>query len=266
MASAKLDYADVLKTTGLSVDDPQATPVLKEVNKFNSLVRILAFLGIDVKQLAQDFIKGLIEKVLKGKGAGAGAGAAAPKPAETPTGTATAPPASTTPTTPWAEVPGPSTPRTLTAANTSFLLKPFWFQHGAGAPVESKEERDKILRGDDPLVEGDRFAGDCDIIQNGAVVHIAPNSQEANDLLWHDAAGTTGEANTQRMRWFFEDGDGIAEIHDNADGFNPVIKIPRGSNLEKGRDYQTGRLYGVFTFADGSTEETNRLPSLRIKR
>jgi hypothetical protein len=176
-----------------------------------------------------------------------------------------------TPPTPTPEpvpTPIPTEPEPLRYEDTEFVLAPRYYQpDGNQGRFATKAEFDEVLAGSEPMVPGSRFAGDCDILVGGRERFIPPNSAEAIAVLWRkDAPDAPAGAETQRMRWFVEGGDGVVELHDNQDGFNPYIKVPRAAELEKGRDYQTGRLYGVFTFEDGRQKETNRIVSLRVKR
>lgn len=258
MTAQKLDYRDVIaeaQKQGISADSPAIPVILKETNKANAVMSILSLLlgKIDAGKL----IEAIVSKAL-GRIAGGGGKVPAPTTSTSLPPSAPAVPAPAPPVAPSAG---------LSYDNTDFVLAPRYYQpDGNNGRIAGKDEFEAVLRGADPMVPGSRFAGDCDILVNGQERFIAPGSPEAAALLWWPADAPDGLANTQRMRWFTEDGDDVAEIHDNADGFNPYLKIPRANDLEKGRDYQTGRLYGVFTFADGRKKETDRMASLRVKR
>jgi hypothetical protein len=259
--AAKIDFADALEAAGLDDAPEEATGLLKLIKEINKILPFLALVGIDPKKI----LKGIIEKWQRQREneiptptpSTQHGGDPGPVPAPSPL-----------------PVPSPS-PLPVPSARviTSFGLAPFWYQPRNGANLvrrETKEFDAIIHNGDgsgDPMVEHSSLAFDCTIRdQFGNPWQIEHGSQEAIDLLWWPADAPDGLANTQRMRWFFEGGDGIAEIHDNADGFNPRIKIPDGALEEKGRNYQTGALFGRYTGLDGRVRETPRWPSLRAKR
>lgn len=277
-----IDYADLLKQAGVEgeVDLDALRPAFRATNNVNAILKtaaldpaalaaILAALagggatpaptapkaGVDIAALIQLFLPMLIALVQSQLN----------KPAPVPV-PPVAPPADTDPE-PLPD-PDPSEPDDPFEGReiTSFRLSPFWYQRSASSSVVSKEERDEVLSQGEPMIPRSRFAVDCDILdQFGREIQAGP-AQEAwiNENLWFGEKDA--EPNTHRMRWFFEGGDGVADITESGNGFVPKIKIGKDALVEDNKDYQTGRLYGVFTRKDGKVIKTPFFPSLRAKR
>ena len=249
----KINFADALKAAGVK-DPDEATGLLKAIQQLNKAADFLSLLGIDVKGL----LKGLVKKYLAGK-VGQEQPVPAPAPAPTP---APAP----------APAPGPRpTPDPFEGREiSSFHLAPFWYEPRGPGSMVSKAKCLEVMRGGDgggdPMVPRGRFAVDCDILDQFGREIMAGPKQKAwiNENLWFGP--NDPEPNTHRMRWFFDGGDGVAHVEESGNGFVPKIKVGKDALPIDNHDYQTGRLYVIFTRKDGVVIQTPYFPSMRAKR
>lgn len=250
MSTRKLDFNAILKEGGLKIDDPEAGPILKETNRLNQIISILAMLGLTPQKLIEAILKKL------GKGSGTTSTPVAPSAPAAPTPTVPAPPPSPEP---------PTVGRIIGALVPKF----FWYQETAGSPVVSREQFNAIINRSDPMVPRSRMAVDCDTIdQFGKEIRPEHWTEEMKlNLLWYPKDHADPEKrDTQRIRWFFDGGDDIADINESGDGTVPKIKIGKDALPEDNRDYETGRLFCRYEAPDGRVIESIRLPSLRAKR
>lgn len=260
----KVDFNQVLHASGLELDDPMAHVALKETSKLNKLMGLLALLGITPEK-----ILGAVVNKIKGMGQHQQQPAPTPTPAPTPAPTPTPGTPTPEPVPSPLPVPTPTTSRILAALRCSF----FWYQRAASEGVVGRSEFEAIINRSEPMVPRSRMAVDADTIdQYGQEIrpeHWTP--ELVQQLLWY-RADDTGErdgaprANTQRIRWYFAGGDGVAEVTENGNGTVPKIKIGANALEEDNRDYETGELYAIYEAPDGRRVESNRMPSLRAKR
>lgn len=221
-----------------------AEPVFLAANRINSGLKNMERAGFDTSSIISLILPKLIDWLMK-KVSGGAQEPVAPPPITVPQPTPPPRPGEVTDPTP----PAAPVQKVLT---TFSMPRGFWYQTRAVNDTVSPAEFKAVLTGNDPMIERSRFAFNSDSFDQFGNHYF---TDKEDPLFWRQPGEE--EPNTHRMRWFLINGECDASIEGaGVNGMTPKVKIHPGSLPEKGRHYKVGDLYGVWTFADGSTFTT----------